>query len=337
MSQVELGAPPLAHSAAAHSGVRWCGPIGARPGPLRAVHSGRTPCPLVRRRFPASADAARSWARGISAGGAPGRTRTCDLEIRRLLLYPAELRGPGSTTVADLQHRQLSRRHPLDRSTPSNRFRSRWPDSPAATLPARPRAGDLGLQRRGGVWGCSPGVHPVPGAFPGRLLVHDIPLERVGSPRGWVRWSGGSGWGVHRGSSGVRREGLRPGVMEGLVVRNSGARSEGRGHRWGPGGMAPWARSTRGRWRAHGGGAARGRPRGPVIGWAARWGPRDDRSGAPVEGSMGWLAPGPGRAPERTGGGSAARSDPAARGEVDGAASAAGGRMDPGAERTAVR
>jgi hypothetical protein len=32
---------------------------------------------------------------GITAGqdGAPGRTRTCDLEIRRLLLYPAELRG----------------------------------------------------------------------------------------------------------------------------------------------------------------------------------------------------------------------------------------------------
>jgi hypothetical protein len=26
---------------------------------------------------------------------APGRTRTCDLEIRRLLLYPAELRRPG--------------------------------------------------------------------------------------------------------------------------------------------------------------------------------------------------------------------------------------------------
>ena len=25
--------------------------------------------------------------------GAPGRTRTADLEIRRLLLYPAELRG----------------------------------------------------------------------------------------------------------------------------------------------------------------------------------------------------------------------------------------------------
>jgi hypothetical protein len=34
-------------------------------------------------------------ASGITAGqgGAPGRTRTCDLEIRRLLLYPAELRG----------------------------------------------------------------------------------------------------------------------------------------------------------------------------------------------------------------------------------------------------
>ena len=28
-----------------------------------------------------------------SAVGAPGRTRTCDLEIRRLLLYPSELRG----------------------------------------------------------------------------------------------------------------------------------------------------------------------------------------------------------------------------------------------------
>ena len=28
-------------------------------------------------------------------GSAPGRTRTCDLEIRRLLLYPAELRGRG--------------------------------------------------------------------------------------------------------------------------------------------------------------------------------------------------------------------------------------------------
>src|SRR4051794_40561455 len=27
---------------------------------------------------------------------APGRTRTCDLEIRRLLLCPAELQGPGS-------------------------------------------------------------------------------------------------------------------------------------------------------------------------------------------------------------------------------------------------
>ena len=27
------------------------------------------------------------------AVGAPGRTRTCDLEIRRLLLYPSELRG----------------------------------------------------------------------------------------------------------------------------------------------------------------------------------------------------------------------------------------------------
>ncbi len=30
---------------------------------------------------------------------APGRTRTCDLEIRRLLLYPAELRGPVLPTA----------------------------------------------------------------------------------------------------------------------------------------------------------------------------------------------------------------------------------------------
>lgn len=44
--------------------------------------------------------AGRHVARGLqvvaetsSAVGAPGRTRTCDLEIRRLLLYPSELRG----------------------------------------------------------------------------------------------------------------------------------------------------------------------------------------------------------------------------------------------------
>lgn len=28
-------------------------------------------------------------------GGAPGRNRTCDLELRRLLLYPTELRARG--------------------------------------------------------------------------------------------------------------------------------------------------------------------------------------------------------------------------------------------------
>ena len=31
-----------------------------------------------------------------ATASAPGRTRTCDLEIRRLLLYPAELQGPGT-------------------------------------------------------------------------------------------------------------------------------------------------------------------------------------------------------------------------------------------------
>ncbi len=38
---------------------------------------------------------------------APGRTRTCDLEIRRLLLYPAELRGPG--TIVEYRRAQVSR------------------------------------------------------------------------------------------------------------------------------------------------------------------------------------------------------------------------------------
>jgi hypothetical protein len=28
--------------------------------------------------------------------GAPGKTRTCDLELRSLLLYPAELRGQSN-------------------------------------------------------------------------------------------------------------------------------------------------------------------------------------------------------------------------------------------------
>jgi hypothetical protein len=42
-----------------------------------------------------SADVRGGSVDGITAGQerAPGRTRTCDLEIRRLLLYPAELRG----------------------------------------------------------------------------------------------------------------------------------------------------------------------------------------------------------------------------------------------------
>ena len=33
--------------------------------------------------------------RNSSGFGAPGRIRTCDLKIRSLLLYPAELRAPG--------------------------------------------------------------------------------------------------------------------------------------------------------------------------------------------------------------------------------------------------
>lgn len=36
--------------------------------------------------------------------GAPGRIRTCDLEIRRLLLYPAELRAPNFSTDLSTGH-----------------------------------------------------------------------------------------------------------------------------------------------------------------------------------------------------------------------------------------
>lgn len=36
--------------------------------------------------------------------GAPGRIRTCDLEIRRLLLYPAELRAPILSTDLSAGH-----------------------------------------------------------------------------------------------------------------------------------------------------------------------------------------------------------------------------------------
>ena len=36
----------------------------------------------------------------VSGGGAPGRTRTCDLEIRRLLLYPLSYGGMSPTVGA---------------------------------------------------------------------------------------------------------------------------------------------------------------------------------------------------------------------------------------------
>jgi hypothetical protein len=31
----------------------------------------------------------------VNQSGAPGRIRTCDLELRSLLLYPTELPGPN--------------------------------------------------------------------------------------------------------------------------------------------------------------------------------------------------------------------------------------------------
>jgi hypothetical protein len=42
--------------------------------------------------------------------GAPGRIRTCDLKIRSLLLYPAELRAPGSIGTAPHRGATLRRR-----------------------------------------------------------------------------------------------------------------------------------------------------------------------------------------------------------------------------------
>lgn len=229
VSQVELGPELLAHSAAARSGVRSCGRSTAGAGRPQWALSPAPTRPVAWRRFLGHGGCRALTARGISAGGAPGRTRTCDLEIRRLLLYPAELRGPGSTTVADLQHRQLSRRHPLDRSTPSNRFRSRSPDSPDAAPPPGPRAGDLGRCRGGPAAARSPAVHRTLRASPRPLPAHDIPLEWVGSPRRlFWRARQGSRWGGERRGFGRSSGGSRGawGVPRGVVAGTSASGDE---------------------------------------------------------------------------------------------------------------
>ena len=70
----------------------------------------------------------------------PGRIRTCDLEIRRLLLYPAELRGRGIGSPA---------REPRNDSDPGRRGRSDPRQQYAARGPLR--SGD-----RIGSHGCRP-------------------------------------------------------------------------------------------------------------------------------------------------------------------------------------
>ena len=81
-------------------------------------------------------------------GCAPGRTRTCDLEIRRLLLYPAELRGPGTRRPG--RRRQCrcgpdARLLPPERQLPATRGRGR---APRAAAGGRARAGGATPRRR---------------------------------------------------------------------------------------------------------------------------------------------------------------------------------------------
>ncbi len=70
----------------------------ARCAPPRTVgtarHGSARPASLIEGVSPAAIEATHP-------ASAPGRSRTCDLEIRRLLLYPAELQGPGIARSVD--------------------------------------------------------------------------------------------------------------------------------------------------------------------------------------------------------------------------------------------
>ncbi len=92
-----IGPPGRSHGASSGP-VHPAGDRGAA-----TVHSGST---TAEKRGPVWAGSrgrgtSCATAHDVFPGGAPGRTRTCDLEIRRLLLYPAELRGPAPTAAAD--------------------------------------------------------------------------------------------------------------------------------------------------------------------------------------------------------------------------------------------
>src|SRR5438270_11590578 len=65
--------------------------VGA-PGRIRTPAAGR-PLGQINSRF----------VRSDIEAGAPGRIRTCDLKLRRLVLYPAELRAPGRGNSRNLR------------------------------------------------------------------------------------------------------------------------------------------------------------------------------------------------------------------------------------------
>lgn len=74
-------------------------PVREGVGPTTTDPAGSSIPRLGRPLLVAAAAGFPAWARcgtGFAVLGAPGRTRTCGLEIRSLLLYPSELRGPAS-------------------------------------------------------------------------------------------------------------------------------------------------------------------------------------------------------------------------------------------------
>lgn len=84
---------------------------------------------------------------------APGRIRTCDRQLRRLLLYPTELRAPADGTLAATlvaAHPVRERRpHPSPQTAPRHRAREQPPGCAQASAPRH-----IGSRRR------SDDVHP---------------------------------------------------------------------------------------------------------------------------------------------------------------------------------
>ena len=138
------------------------------PGRIRRVRGfvphPRTPAPVV---VPGAPREGASRPRR----SAPGRTRTCDLEIRRLLLYPAELRGPG-TRRPDAAASLGAREHgPMAPHPPRGRRASTSWRGPVTALAGQVRRDDRDVAR--------PST-PVRGTCPGR------------APTGWRRPAGGA-------------------------------------------------------------------------------------------------------------------------------------------------